>query len=281
MRKMTEKKDLVLAMGAIIAAAMVASAATAHAATDPFGIEEIYDTDNKELEWYMEDDDPEPSDDDYDDGTPFHFGTLETIEDLDEVEDGVWKMDVTTGSEEHGVRMHVNGPDDEEWKDVEITGYFKLLDSSDQITMIARHGESYHDEGGCEALGYYGMVSADGDAFFKKKLYHSDGGYSDRVAEEEDAIDDLEDEWVGVKFMAYNIGDDEVKLELWADEGNKDNDWEKIAGYTDGGDLEINGNSDCDRSRDHVIDEAQARVSFRLDDSEFEFKDLSVREIEP
>lgn len=54
-----------------------------------------------------------------------------------------------------------------------------------------------------------------------------------------------------------------------------------MAEYTDDGDLSINGDSYCDRSGDHVIDEAQSRVSFRLDDSEFEFKNLSVREIEP
>jgi len=54
-----------------------------------------------------------------------------------------------------------------------------------------------------------------------------------------------------------------------------------VAEYTDDGDLSINGDSYCDGSRDHVIDEAQSRVSFRLDDSEFEFKNLSAREIEP
>jgi hypothetical protein len=50
--------------------------------------------------------------------------------------------------------------------------------------------------------------------------------------------------------------------------------------YTDEGDLEIKGDGDCDRNEDYVIDERQPRATFRLDDSESEFKNLSVREIE-
>ena len=34
--------------------------------------------------------------------------------------------------------------------------------------MIARHGPSYHDNGGCDAYGYYGMTAVDGNVFFKK-----------------------------------------------------------------------------------------------------------------
>ena len=121
--------------------------------------------------------------------------------------------------------------------------------------------------------------SMDGDAYFKKKLHHEDGGYSDKVAEEENAVDDLEDEWIGLKFVVYNTGDDEVKLELYADEGDEENDWKLLTEYTDDGDLEVH-ERDCGRDRDHVIDEGQPRVSWRIDDSEFEFKKLSVREID-
>ena len=74
--------------------------------------------------------------------------------------------------------MHVNHPEEDEWREnMEMTGYFKLIDSEDQIiiTLIARHGGSYSGDDGCEALGYHGMLSADGDAYFKKKLYHGDG----------------------------------------------------------------------------------------------------------
>ncbi|HEX7032837.1 MAG TPA: hypothetical protein VF172_07550 [Nitrososphaera sp.] len=250
----------------------------AYADEDEFGIEKLYPTDDET--WEMEDDDPEKAMDRDSDDQSFRFGTDKNIEDLDYYEDEeVWRMDVTTGSHEHGTRMHVYRPDGEDWKNVEMTGYFKVLEGDDQITLIARHGRSYHDNGGCEAMAYYAMVDMDGNAYFKKKLHHEDGGYSDRVAEVEDAVDDLEDEWIGLKFVVYNTGDDEVKLELYGDEGDETNDWKLLTEYTDDGDLEVH-ERDCGRSRDHVIDEAQPRVSYRIDDSEFEFKDLSVREIE-
>jgi hypothetical protein len=74
---------------------------------------------------------------------PFHFGTLDNIDDLEHEGDAVWRMDVETGSEQHGLTMHVNHPVEDEWRetDMEMTGYFKLIDSEDQIiTLIARHG---------------------------------------------------------------------------------------------------------------------------------------------
>jgi hypothetical protein len=44
-------------------------------------------------------------------------------------------MDVESGSEEHGVRMHVNHPEEDEWRErhMEMTGCSKLIDSGDQI----------------------------------------------------------------------------------------------------------------------------------------------------
>jgi hypothetical protein len=50
---------------------------------------------------------------------------------------------VETGSEEHGVRMHVNHPEEDEWgeRNMEMTGYFKMIDSEEQIiALIARQG---------------------------------------------------------------------------------------------------------------------------------------------
>jgi hypothetical protein len=246
----------------------------AYADEDDFGIEMLFPTDGES--WEMDEDDPKK---DRDEDNSFRFGTDKNIEDLDYEGNGVWKMDVTTGSEKHGTRMHVYRPDGEDWKNVEMTGYFKVLEGDDQITMIARHGRSYHNNGGCEAVGYYAMVNMDGDAYFKKKLHHENGGYSDSVAVAEDAVEDLDDEWIGLKFVVYNTDDNEVKLELYGDEGNEDNNWELLTEYTDDGDLEVN-ERDCDRSRDHVIDDAQPRVSYRIDNSEFEFKNLSVREID-
>jgi PKD repeat protein len=91
------------------------------------------------------------------------------------------------------------------------------------------------------------MLSSDGDAFFKKKLFHH-GGYSDSTAQRQGVVDNLQDRWIGIKFVVYNLDDGNVKLELWVDDG------------------------------DETIDEG-TRGAFRVDDSVFEFKKLSIREI--
>jgi hypothetical protein len=218
------------------------------AVPDKFGIDELYSAADNGPSWFLDNEDPEDDDN-------FFMTSADDIE---------------------LVRIHADSPDDE-WKNMEMTGYFKLLDGNDQFTLVARQGPSYNDDGGCGAYGYYGMLSAEGDAFFKKKLFHH-GGYSDRTAEEENVVDDLDDRWVGIKMVVYDLDDDEVKLELWVDDGNEDNNWEKATEYVDDGDWEVSG-SDCDRDDDDIIEDG-TRGGFRVDDSEFEFKNLSIREID-
>jgi hypothetical protein len=76
-------------------------------------------------------------------------------------------LDAQAGAQKHGVRLHADSPDGE-WKNVEMTGHFKLHEGNDQFTLIARHGPTYKDNGGCGAYGYYGLLSTNGDAYFKK-----------------------------------------------------------------------------------------------------------------
>ena len=238
------------------------------AVPDKFGIEELYPTADNSPVWFLNNEDPE-------DDENFLMTSHRHIK-LHEEDSGVFRLDAETGTQKHGVRIHADSPDDE-WKNVEMTGYFKLEDGDDEFTIIARQGPTYNDDGGCGAYGYYGMLSADGDAFFKKKLFHH-GGYSDRTAVEENVVDDLEDRWVGIKLVVYDLNDDEVELELWVDDGDEENNWKKATEYVDDGDWEVSG-SDCDRSDDDIIEDG-TRGGFRVDDSEFEFKDLSIREIE-
>jgi len=241
------------------------------AAPDKFGIEEIYPTASNGSVWYLNNEDPQS------DGN-FYFTSLEDIGLDEEEHQGEFKMDAETGTERHGVRIHVDSPKGQ-WKNVEMSGYFKMVNGEDEFTMIARHGPSYHDNGGCDAYGYYGMLSAEGDAFFKKKTYHHGGGYTDRTAVAENVVDELQDRWIGIKFIVYDVGgEDDVKLELWVDDGDEVNNWKKVTEYIDDGEWKTD-ESHCDRPDDYTIDSG-TRASFRVDDSEFEFKKLSVREIE-
>jgi hypothetical protein len=142
--------------------------------------------------------------------------------------------------------------------------------------LIGRQGPTYNDDGGCGAYGYYGLLSANGDAYFKKKLWHH-GGYTDRTAVEGNVVNNLDDRWVGIKLVVYDLDDGDVKLELWVDDGDETNNWKKVTEYVDDGQWKVAG-SDCDRDSDDIIDDG-SRGGFRVDDSEFEFKKLSIREI--
>jgi hypothetical protein len=298
---------LLTSIGAISSLGLLTGEALA--ASDKFGIEQLYPTANDGPVWFLNDEDPEDDDnflmtsannidlekendgDDDDDANDDEDNNeREDTEDNDQDGD-VFKLDAETGTQKHGVRIHADSPDEDEgWKNVEMTGYFKLEKGNDQFTLIARQGPTYNDDGGCGAYGYYGMLSYDGDAFFKKKLFHH-GGYTDRTAVEENVVDDLDDRWVGIKMVAYDLSEDNddeedeedddnnaVKLELWVDDGNEKNNWKKATEYIDDGDWETNG-SDCDKDGDEIIDQG-TRGGFRVDDSEFEFKDLSIREID-
>jgi hypothetical protein len=198
-----------------------------------------------------------------------------TVKNIDK---GIWEVDARSGTEEHGIRMHVDSPSGK-WKNEEITGYFKVLDGSDQITMIARHGPSYHDNNGCEAYGYYALTAVDGEVYFKKKLYHYDGGYTKRLAQV-DALDNILNDWIGMKFVVYDLPNGDVKLELWIDEGDMTNNWKKETELVDDGGLNVEGGDDCGRQSNHIIKDG-TRSSYRVDDSLFDFKKLSVREIRP
>src|SRR5215213_2027224 len=235
---------------------------------DRFGIEQIYDTASGGPTWYIEEQE-DPTSDGY-----FYYGLYRTTT-VDYSGNGVWRVDARSGTQEHGIRMHVDSPSGK-WKNTEMTGYFRVVDGNDQITMIARHGPSYHDDGGCLAYGYYGMTAVDGNVFFKKKLWHFDGGYTKRLAQI-DALDNILNDWIGMKFVVYDLENGDVKLELWIDEGDMTNNWRKVTELVDDGGLRVEG-EDCGTPSNHVVREG-TRSSFRVDDSLFDFKKLSVREI--
>src|SRR5215216_3188383 len=235
---------------------------------DRFGIEQLYETASGGPTWFIEEQE-HPTSDGY-----FYYGMFRTTT-IDYRGGGVWRVDATSGTQEHGIRMHVDSPSGK-WKNTEMTGYFKVLEGDDQITMIGRHGPIYHDDGGCLAYGYYGMTAVDGNVFFKKKLWHFDDAYTKRLAQI-DALDNILTDWIGMKFVVYDLENGDVKLELWIDEGDMTNNWRKVTELVDDGGLRVEG-EDCGTPPNHIVREG-TRSSFRVDDSLFDFKKLSVREI--
>jgi PKD repeat protein len=238
--------------------------------TDKWGIKELYPTTSNGPTWYIREVEDPTTD------SLFYYGIYEGTT-IKSIGTGVWQVDARSGTQEHGIRMHVDSPTGK-WKNTEMTGYFNIHSGDDQFTMIARHGPSYHDNGGCEAYGYYALTAVDGQVFFKKKLYHFNNGYTKRLAQV-NALGDIHDEWVGMKFAVYDLPNGDVKLELWIDKGDMTNKWQKETELIDKGNLAVTGGDDCGRDATDKIDSG-TRVSFRADNSLFDFKKLSVREIQ-
>src|SRR5215207_9304712 len=238
--------------------------------TDKWGIKELYPTASNGPTWYIREVNDPTTD------PLFYYGIYEGTT-IKSIGTGVWQVDARSGTQEHGIRMHVDSPTGK-WKNTEMTGYFNIHSGDDQFTMIARHGPSYHDNGGCEAYGYYALTAVDGQVYFKKKLYHFNNGYTKRLAQV-NALGDIHDEWVGMKFAVYDLPNGDVKLELWIDKGDMTNKWQKETELTDKGNLAVEGGDDCGRDATDKIDSG-TRVSYRVDNSLFDFKKLSVREIQ-
>jgi hypothetical protein len=243
--------------------------ATDDGGVDKSGVDELYPTASSGPTWYIKEQE-DPTADGY-----LYYGIYEGTT-IDYKGSGVWTVNAQSGTQEHGIRIHVDSPTGK-WKNTEMTGYFNVESGDDQFTMIARHGPSYHDNGGCEAYGYYALTAVDGNVYFKKKLYHFNNGYTKRLAEVP-ALGDLHDKWVGMKFVVYDLPNGDVKLELWIDNGDMTNNWHKETELIDKGNLAVEGGDDCGRQATDKIEDG-TRVSFRADNSLFDFKKLSVREI--
>ena len=113
---MTYKKHLCGHCAGVVVIAVATTKISAMAASDPFGIEGPYETkDQKTLHGSLKTmTTSHQKTTTMTTGFSFHFGTLDNIDDLEHEGDTVWRMDVKTGSEEHGVAMRVNHPENDE-----------------------------------------------------------------------------------------------------------------------------------------------------------------------
>ena len=83
-----------------------------------------------------------------------------------------------------------------------------------------------------------------------------------------------------MKFVVYDLPNGDVKLELWIDDGDMTNNWRKVTELVDSGNHAVVGGDDCGRQATDTIDSG-TRVTYRVDNMEFDFKKLSAREIQP
>ncbi len=97
----------------------------------------------------------------------------------------------------------------------------------------------------------------------------------------------LLDKWIGWKVVMYNINNDTaVKMESYLDD-NSNNSWIKVTDIVDnGGWFAISPDSvfysaNCGYPKDYIVTNSGPIVTFRSDNMVWDFKNLSVREIDP
>ena len=277
------------------------------AITDKFGIKKIYDTQSSGREWFMDMDDPTS------DGIFSTGSTQWTLADIDKNSDGSWRVSGKEypSSYRYQVRMIVETPPGEkEWKNVEWTAYLRPIktfakesymenDLVNSLILYARGG-IHSGTDPCAGTAMKGSITLGGETYFQKEVWHS-GGYAHSVATKETITPLLTqkdssghyyggNKWIGIKVVMYNIDySTKVKMEIWLDK-MANNVWEKVNEYTDTGNWNADrsdfwdaGCRDADgdlKQRDHLINYSGPWATLRTDNIEFDFKNLSIREIQ-
>lgn len=254
--------------------------------SDRFGIKKIYETKSGGREWYVNMEDPHAD-------PWFILGAV----DLQRQPDGSWRLGGTDIDDQFNDKYHIiiganTPPWQEEWRDVEITGYAKIVSASDDededevgLQWYAR-GANHTDEVPCDGTSLKGRLLVDGTANWKKEIWH-DGGYTDERGTEQATDQSIMDRWVGWKVIMYNIENNTaVKMESYVDD-NDDNNWEQVTDLIDdngwfasSSDEEFYG-ADCGLPKDYVVTNSGPVASFRSDGILWDFRNLSIREIQP
>jgi hypothetical protein len=242
---------------------------------DQFGIKEIYPTKPGEREWFLNSDDPRS------DGIFF----ITSDKNITRQSDGSWLINSSE------VRMNVDTPPGTpEWKNVEITGYAKILSVIDpnketDLAWFARSGR-HSNESPCEGTGLIGGIHTDGTVEWKKEILFREG-YTDGRAKAKVVVDPIIGRWIGWKVVMYNINNNSaVKMESYIDNKNT-NYWVQVTNLTDNGGWSAKSSDEkfysanCDRPKDYIITNGGPIVTFRSDNIVWDFRDLSAREIQP
>jgi hypothetical protein len=258
---------------------------------DRFGTMQIYPTIQGGREWFINMQDP------FND----EIVSLNSGFALDQQSDDSWRPNSSD------VRIRVDTlPGQEEWKNVEMTGYVKMraptptTDSSDfsdqdegsedsdsldpHLTWRARGGR-HNDMVPCEGTALNGGLYFDGKVSWKKEIWHT-GGYTAARGVSEIPSSFI-NKWIGWKTVMYNVeNDSSVKMESYLDI-DANNKWEKVSEVEDNGEWYADTSDeefysvDCGKEKNYIITNPGPTATFRSDNLIFDFKNLSIREIKP
>lgn len=252
---------------------------------DKFGTSKIYETKNGGREWFINMKDP----------TDDNLFSKTFDLNITKVLDGGWLIDGPA------VRLNVGTPlGSKQWTDLEITGYAKVLSAAEgnnldindveekdrhlyELSWRAR-GARHNNEVPCEGTALNGGINIDGESSWKKEIWHT-GGYTD-ARQDIKVTGSILGKWIGWKIVMYNIKNNTaVKMESYLDD-NANNRWMKVSDFIDdGGWYSKSSDRDfyavnCSRPKDYIITNGGPIVTFRSDNIKWEFKNLSIREIQ-
>ncbi|MDQ3869922.1 MAG: hypothetical protein M3250_10265 [Thermoproteota archaeon] len=241
---------------------------------DKFGIKKMYPTTQGGREWFIDMDNPKS------DG----IFSITSNYNITKQRDASWRIDAPL------VRMNVDTlPGAEPWKNVEITGYAKVVSklpsNNTDLDWSARGGRQ-NSSIPCEGTALHGGLHIDGSVGWKKEIWQV-GGYTAERAKAKILTDSILGRWIGWKVVMYNINNDTaVKMESYIDNKNS-NYWVKVTDLVDNGGWFANSpdnifySANCGRAKDYIITNGGPIVTFRSDNLVWDFKNLSIREIIP
>jgi len=245
---------------------------------DRFGIMEIYPSKVGGREWFINMENPTNDE------------IFNPQSNITRQSDGSWQISgrQNTGKYNNEVRMEVNTLKGQQgWKNVEITGNAKVIYANppfDSLDWYARGGK--HDSlVPCEGTSLKGRLTVNGTASWIKEIWHT-GGYTNERGRVQ-ATDSIIGRWIGWKIVMYNVDNDKgVKMESYLDD--KDNNrWTKVTNLIDNGGWYSNYadsvfySANCGKPKDYIITNGGTIATFRSDNMIWDFKDLSVREVQP
>ena len=182
-----------------------------------------------------------------------------------------------------------------DWKNVEVTLIFKLLDSArskgDQhsISIVTRsisHSQLDNDykkgpKFFCGGSSYHNNISNEGQIRMKKEQYHIDYEW-ERYNDEMLKVGNLYNKIVGFKGIVYNINNTAVKLEAWVDAKNQgEGPYKKVHELIDNGNWGDAMTVCGAKTNGQAITWGSPTIIIKANDFEFDIYDIEVREIVP
>jgi hypothetical protein len=252
---------------------------------DNFLIGEIYPTKPAGREWYVNMAYP---------NSDLYLRNLEFTQ-FSKQPDGSWRVNSTNGQ----IRMEAWSQLNEKWLNVEITMYAKIINSNNYLLQMYSRGGNHIYNDPCIGSAYKARLYGDGRATWVKEVTFP--AYTDERGEVQTGIKSLgEGRWVGFKAVIYNFvenGKTYVRMESYVDSdvtgsrGNLmiKNNWKLASVVEDrGGWFTYNDDFDskCGIPRDAILTGpggtvTQNVVAWRTDNTTWDFKYLSAREIQP